>query len=206
MSSDFVPINLRRALESRGIDADAVWSVLTSDDGIEFADIVMRAQPHHGDKPLLVGEAPGPRGNPSYPLFPLPARCAGGRLAAAFGLSTRDYIRCFRRVDLLDYYPGVRWRKADMERAQAAAACIKTMTRDLGLVILCGANVAAAWGHDAPEFDVVTSNGLRRIGYRVVRIPHPSGRNRAWSNPEMVRKLRGMIIAEEPWIAARFDR
>ncbi len=52
-------------------------------------------------KPVIVGEVPSPSATrPVQPLFPFPARSAGGRLWRMTGLSRPEYLEAFHRINL----------------------------------------------------------------------------------------------------------
>lgn len=52
-------------------------------------------------KPLLVGEANPYGGDPAYALYPYPRGCSGHRLCEkVMGLTDREYLDCFERVNL----------------------------------------------------------------------------------------------------------
>ena len=53
-------------------------------------------------RPLLIGQAPGPRSDPAEPLA---GRC-GARLAGLCGIGQDEFLRRFERVNLIDRFPG----------------------------------------------------------------------------------------------------
>lgn len=55
---------------------------------------------------LMVGQAPGPKTSPRYPLFPFPPSSAGGKLQKLTGLSMEDYFKKYERTNLLRDHPG----------------------------------------------------------------------------------------------------
>ena len=86
------------------------------------------------NKPLLIGQAPGPNTDPDRPLAPLPRSSAGGRLAELAGLSPKDYLKTFDRTNLLHTFPG-RWKRDDKWPARdagIAAAAMKPLLWAVG--------------------------------------------------------------------------
>lgn len=147
-------------------------------------------------KPLFVGEAnpyadEARRQTTHFALYPLPERSAGGRLAAMLRLKPLEYLRSTHRVNLF-HMPPRRW---DAAYARLAAANILSTYPDASVVIMLGARVAAAFGHpklavwDYAEHKWVA--GGRTV--RLYRVPHPSGRCRAWSDPRSARLLRNIV-------------
>lgn len=143
-------------------------------------------------KPLLIGQAPGPRTDPELPLFPVPKTSASGRLQAMMGLTRGEYLKSFDRMNLLPYFPGKHKRddKFPMTPAKLAAQVIKPLLAGR-TVILVGRNVADAFQFDTEFFDwvewpvrrrcvVSRDNGIARVAV----VPHPSGRNHWYNKPE----------------------
>ena len=130
--------------------------------------------------PLLIGQAPGLNTRPDLPLYPVPATMTGGRLAALMGLTPREYLVRFERINLLQEYPGRTGRddKFPMGVARAAAGAIKPLLSDR-VVVLVGRNVANAFGHDTP-FHQWSEPGFCRM---LAVVPHPSGRNHWYNDP-----------------------
>ena len=135
---------------------------------------------------LLVGES-NPYGvDPYYALYPFPAHASGGRLARILGMSPDEYLGAFDRRNLLI---GRRW---SVVAAREEAGRLTHSRR-----VLLGARVAAA--HGLP-FRPFTSTATH-FG-KVVILPHPSGRSRAWSDPASVQRardcVRPFILGTEP--------
>lgn len=133
---------------------------------------------------ILIGQAPGryPHHDPDrHALFPYPSGCTGSRLKELMGLSRGRYLAIKRR-NLLPYYPGgsvtgdnfpiaeARRRAEDME-PELQGRC----------VVFVGYAVARAFGYE--EFVPLVWYHHGR-GYRWCVVPHPSGRNRWWNNPD----------------------
>lgn len=124
-------------------------------------------------KPLLVGEC-GHDPDPSLALWPYPRSASGGRLAAALGLEPREYLARFRRANLCPEG----WSE---EAARRAAAVLVESATDSDVLVLLGVRVARAFGLAAvPVFARWRADFC---GPSYVRLPHPSGRCRAWNDP-----------------------
>lgn len=127
-------------------------------------------------KPLLVGEAPGPRTN-GQPFGQDGA--SGRRLARLAGVA--DLAEVFECVNLLDQWPGASGKASAFPLAEAmrAAARILGSHPPEQLVVCAGLRVWAAF--DLPGTAPVSL--LERDGRRYALIPHPSGVNRWWNQP-----------------------
>lgn len=143
------------------------------------------------NRPLLIGQAPGPNTDPELPLFPLPMTSSGARLAKMTGLSFYRYMALFDRVNLLNYFPG-KSKKEDKFPMSPAMIAASAMTPLLvgRTVVLVGRNVADAFKleTDFHEWAILRCKRSEPITKcdgmaRVVIIPHPSGRNH-WYNKE----------------------
>lgn len=146
----------------------ALVSVIPSSPGPGYVTVTVRRQEQLGAAPLLVvGEqhAPGSTG-PAFSGSGSSAR----RLADLLGAPVTE-IAC--TVNLLG--AGVPW-SAGLTR-EIAAELHRTWE---GWIVACGRRPAAAFGLD----DMLTWHG--RLG----AIPHPSGRCRAWNDPEYVAAAR----------------
>lgn len=150
-------------------------------------------------RPLLIGQAPGPNSDPRYPLL---GGHSGERLRAVAGLSLREYVAAFDRVNLLASFPG-RAAHGDvfpLGRARLAAAeMMASLVRRGGRVIFVGSNVAKAF--DFREQELTWCGWIG--GLVAAKVPHPSAVNLWWNDPENVRKagrfLRGAAGKEELW-------
>lgn len=139
----------------------------------------------------IVGEAPGPNTSPDLPMFPLPSRSAGGRLLGYARISPADYLgRLARRnlfPELADWsVPAARGRSFEL------LWWLRNMRPRIRRVLLLGGRVAAAFGVE--EF--WRPRRLHR-DLTLVAIPHPSGRNRLYNDPEICRRAG----AEVRWAA-----
>lgn len=147
--------------------------------------------------PILVGELNPYGGNPANALLDEPRGSSGWRLRVLLGLTTDHYL-ALRRYNLCTD----RW---SLPAARTRADEIRQAHPDRVLVLL-GVKVAAAFGlQDAPAFSAV-GESLRdhyatreavamEVGERptYVLLPHPSGRNRAWSEPVALERARALV-------------
>jgi len=130
---------------------------------------------------MLIGEAPGPQGDSRLPLFCDPPGCAGDRLRRYAGLSPQDYLGRLRRVNMCRELP---W-SSDRARVQRKLIvdwlkCRDNFLNDIPLrVVLLGNKVARMWDLESADFRCGWIEGVD-----VVAIPHPSGLNRVYNDPE----------------------
>lgn len=152
------------------------------------------------NRPLLIGQAPGPNTDPREPLPPLPRSGAGGRLAELAGLSAQDYLRLFDRTNLLHTFPG-RWKRDDKwprRDAEIAAAAMKPLLGGRS-VILVGRNVAEAFGYPAQHLDFHQWFSDGSWGFEVAVVPHTSGRNHWYRKPgheDQARAFWSRVLAD----------
>ncbi len=148
------------------------------------------------NRPLIIGQAPGPNTDPELPLFPVPSGSAGGRLQSLMGLTRGQYLKRFDRVNLLPFFPGKCKRddKFPMTPAKLAARAIRPLLAGRTVVLL-GRNVANAFLLDLPfhewtdlqarrrnkllQMEGVECDGVARLAI----VPHTSGRSH-WYNKE----------------------
>jgi hypothetical protein len=152
-------------------------------------------------RPVLVGQAPGPRSDPRYPLLGGHAvRSAGARLQALMGLGLVEYARLFCRRNLLEAWPGHagkgdRWPAGEAAKeAGRLAQALRGRT-----VLLLGRNVAGAFGRTGPYLEWV-DDGVRMAAI----LPHPSGVNLWWNDP--ANEARGRVFLADLVRAARAAR
>ena len=141
-------------------------------------------------RPVVVGEAPGPKGMSGYPLFPFPERSAGYRLCTMSGLTRTAWVTIVERVNLLPELPE-KWpaRYAASQAENLGASLLRG--RDL---VLCGRRVAKAFGIRPADADWLEWVDCPVTRAHVVVIPHPSGRCREYNDPAMVRRV-GRLLA-----------
>ena len=129
-------------------------------------------------KPLLVGQAPGWRGD-GEPL----SGDAGRRLSALCGMSLDDFLARFDRVNAGEIYPGKAGRGDALpavppERVEALVVMMLARRR----VVLLGRHVARVLGYARePLFAWDEPFGPFT---RIAVVPHPSGRSRWWNSAE----------------------
>jgi hypothetical protein len=121
---------------------------------------------------VLVGEDPGPAGDPDYALHDRPDGSAGHRLRLLTGLDSRGYLGTFARLNLRRHWEE-RWSAPDARRR--AEELLPAL--DGRVAVLLGARVCAAFGVSSRY---VAERRAGPGGRRVVLAgaPHPSGRCR----------------------------
>lgn len=145
---------------------------------------------------VLVGEQ-NPHGlDPRYALFDLPERAAGHRLRAKIlGVRRTTYAR-FHRCNLCDTEA---W---STPVAKDKAYRLRDVLPDC-LLVLLGSKVSEAFGFKYEPFSAKwcdpTPTGIM---HRIVMLPHPSARNRAWNEPGAAERARAVLRElrpEIPW-------
>jgi uracil-DNA glycosylase len=136
-------------------------------------------------KVVLVGQAPGRNGDPKTPLFG--GRGTGKKLADLFGMDRKKYEDSFKRMNVLDAWPG-RAGKGDRFPIRDARAAAKQKLRALRgrTVVFVGIGTAAVFGFDP-------GRPLKWAGFNggvAAVLPHPSGVNRWWNDQANGRKTR----------------
>ena len=124
---------------------------------------------------------------------------SGRNLCKIAGWEWEDYLKYTERRNL--FYveiPEGRWRP-DLARVQAAFMAGEVAGRGVRVVLL-GQKVKAAFDAflktDVPLLDwavVGKKVGRRDFRFTVGYIPHPSGRNRVWNDPEKVALAREFL-------------
>lgn len=155
---------------------------------------------------VLIGQAPGPNTDPRLPLFPEPSTSAGGRLLEIMGVPRAEYLALTERINLLNYYPG-KWANGDrwpLAEARIAAEAVAPLLAGR-CVVLVGRNVAQAFDNKA-DYHVWTTQQVRRrcpiarcpglAEFAVV--PHTSGRNRWYNDPENSQEARSFWASALP--------
>lgn len=132
-------------------------------------------------KIVLIGQAPGPDGDPKEPL-------KGGRSSTLIyllsGCATEyQYEALYDRRNLLPEWPGYANGKGDKFPAKEAREAAKKLLPELRerKVVLLGDGVAKAFGFkkDTPNFI-----WIRKDGVWFALSPHPSGVNLWWNKPQ----------------------
>ncbi len=155
----------------------------------------------HAQRPLLIGQAPGPNTMPDLPLFPVPSTSAGGRLRAMIGITRGEYLKSFDRVNVFREFPGRHMNNDKFPMAEARIRAEAMLPFLAGrVVVLAGRQVADAFKIKGDFFtwqDVKARrvehmkrcNGLAKVAI----IPHPSGRNKFYNTRE------NQILARDFW-------
>lgn len=136
-------------------------------------------------RPVLIGQAPGPKTDPAAPLHP-GTSLTGRRLATLLGLSDGEYLEGFDRLNLVYEYPG-KVGKEDvfpMAQARASARLLSPLLAGRRVVLL-GRGVSTAFGLVTLPWMTWTELelGPHREPATVAAIPHPSGRCRVYNDP-----------------------
>jgi hypothetical protein len=154
-------------------------------------------------KPLIVGESNPYGGDEHFALYPEPAGCSGERLCGfVMGLRRSTYMREFERANLVRgkwSMPAARERAKDLtklsdeDEAKLRRFEIGRRVEDLvelRTFILLGRRVAEAFGwKSGPKI------GFAQRYHFFIFLPHPSGRNRIWSDPEAIRFCRAVLAS-----------
>lgn len=136
------------------------------------------------ERPLLVGEDNPHSGDPRAALFPAPDGTAGHRLAVkVFGLSRGDYLSRFYRANLC----AGKWGAA--EARATARGIVAASQQRARVIVLLGRKVAEAF-----ELEYAPFSRTIALGYNlVIMLPHPSGRCRAWNDPDSYASARAAM-------------
>jgi len=142
-------------------------------------------------KPLIIGEAPGKHGDPRTPI----EGRIGARLAEWCGLPFDEFLTTFQRINLLEVQPQDSGKGTDfnVRAAGKVARAMQYLFEPGQVVIVLGKRAGAAFGFTNIEyFQKATLNGAA-----VYVVPHPSGVNRWFNEPEneltMIRFMRGIV-------------
>lgn len=155
-------------------------------DTLPWLDLKPEDVPQGGDGPVIVGEMPGKRTDPDCPMFPYPHTSAGGRLMKMSGLDPASYLSSFHRVNLIPRF----FKSWPYGEAQKYARSI--LEEYVGRPIIClGTRVADAFGAASGHYAWYPSTAVTPL----VRVPHPSGLNRAYNTPAN-RDMTGRVLRE----------
>ncbi len=130
----------------------------------------------------IIGEAPGPNTSPKLPMFPLPSRSAGGRLLGYAGIPVEDYLGRLARRNLFAELGPWSTRTARLQAFQIFW-WLRNMATGIRRVLLLGGRVGAAFG--LAEFWRPLKLERDLV---LVAIPHPSGKNRVYNDPDVCRR------------------
>lgn len=155
---------------------------------VEVAAILREVQAVSAFPPprvLVVGEV-NPYGvDPKFALYPRPRHASGNRLRAIMGLTDTAYMKFLDRANLC----AGKW---SAPAARRAAEDLVLLPYDV--LILLGAKVRGAFDGPAPFKQFVS------MEYRLVGLPHPSGRCRTWSDPGAAERAREVLAKAAPWV------
>lgn len=139
-------------------------------------------------KPAIIGEQNPYNSPPCFDLYPLPKGCAGHRLATkVLGMKIGMYLELFDRFNLC---------RGPYNAMEAAHAATYLASRGRQCILL-GRKVCSAFGANYAPFTV--RKAVKCGGVNVLVLPHPSGRCRAWNDPEsfeLARLAIGRFIPE----------
>jgi hypothetical protein len=156
---------------------------------------------------LLVGEANPYGGDPEMALYHLPRGASGDRLREILGLRDATY----EAIPKANLCP----QEWDLREARGRAERLFYGPSDV--LVLLGARVRLAFGAPGNEglFASERRTTLERRGYAgapipeapaapgekiLVYLPHPSGRNPIWNNPEARARARSLLNGVAPWV------
>lgn len=136
---------------------------------------------------LIIGENPGPNTHADLPLFPWPAKSSAGRLMAMGQLTPGEYLGGLYRRNLCD---DKKWRESKARiRAREILTALFDLPRTLR-VVLCGVKVASAFDVRHVDFWWPIKLDSRQ---QAVVIPHPSGMNRIYNDPQAQAQTRAWV-------------
>lgn len=149
-------------------------------------------------KPLIIGQAPSRKSDPSKPL----SGRSGRRLADLAGVPLEKFVETFDRMNLIEEYPGSSGKGDAFFAVQAQRRAIEIVRTGEILrphVVLLGVNVALAFGLSGMKPLVWTE----RDGVAIAMCPHPSGVSLWWNDPEHVEEARAFWrkLAQESGLA-----
>lgn len=142
------------------------------------------------DRPILIGQNNPVSQQPGHQLYPYPPGCSGHRLHEMLRTRVpecgrRDYLDCFERRNLVT---GAGWdKRLGVLEAQRISAELWGSGR---VIVLLGQDVRRCFGH--PEL-LLHPQIIDGCTWR--QMPHPSGRNFWYNEPENV-KLAALLLEE----------
>ena len=132
----------------------------------------------------MIGQAPGPKTSPNYPLFPFPPTSAGGKLHKLTGLSLEDYFKKYERTNLLRDFPGATPGGGDRWPLQEARAAARALVPSLKgrRVLFIGRNVSRAFMYGG-GFEYFHLYYQEEDDFTFAIVPHTSGVSRFYNDP-----------------------
>lgn len=133
----------------------------------------------------MIGQAPG-RGPPTAPL----AGRAGQKLADLHGVPHAEFMATRRVINLLDKWPGKAGKGDAFPLAEAKRRTALFDLRQWDRVLFLGKNVARAFSFRVPFLE------WRPLGGALCAVvPHTSGVNRWWNDPQNEAAARRFCLA-----------
>ena len=136
-------------------------------------------------RPLLIGQAPGPRSDPAEPLA---GRC-GARLALLCGMGQPEFLKRFDRVNLVEKFPG-KAGKGDALPMPTPPQIVRLMVEIMQRrrTVLLGRFVAEMFDEaETPLFKWTEPFGPVSL---LAVAPHPSGISRWFIDPSNLKRAR----------------
>ena len=135
-------------------------------------------------KIVLIGQAPSRTGKPSRPL-------ASAKLAAICGLTTGQYLKKFRRLNVFNIWPGKNGKGDAFPLARA-----RTRAARLAKNLICGQTVfVGIKTAEAFSFKSAPLRWRKFNGGKAAILPHPSGINRWWNDPDNKKRAKRFMRA-----------
>ena len=138
---------------------------------------------------LLVGECNPYGADPFFALYHLPRNASGNRLREHLGLTDVEY----HKLDKVNLCTG----KWSLPKAREHAFALID-AGNYNVMVLLGRKVRDAFG-DPPPFEWGSARGVKLVG-----LPHPSGLNRAWLEPDARAQAVAVlteVAPDVPWRA-----
>src|SRR5262249_51930164 len=139
---------------------------------------------------------------PRYALYHEPANAAGGRLMRILGLEPRAYLALWRVnlcVDTWDH-KAARARAESLLVGDAPWRTVVALGVKVGDVIadVSGVLVRAPFSCSRVTPAGLAVAPLNNVVFNIVFLPHPSGLNRAWHEPNAVARARAIMRTSVP--------
>lgn len=145
-------------------------------------------------KPLIIGQAPGPNSDPGAPLS---GRC-GVRLAGLCGLTPEQFLDRFRRINLIERFPGKNGKGDHFpidEARKGAVEVLMTGVFHTTRVVLLGENVARAFGFRPKSYPILQLLPCGATRHGIAFCPHPSAVSHWWNDVANVEAARAFWTA-----------
>lgn len=153
---------------------------------------------------MLLGEDNPVSDEPEHALYNWPPNCAGWRLQRILGLDDDTYLG-FARGNLCN----PTW---DLKKARMRAGLMLSNDFPHRVVVMLGAKVRSAFEHalqakqkiamfSSTEVKFVGCHPLGLAPMVLIALPHPSGRNTIWNDPQAKFRARALLIKAAPDVA-----